>query len=266
MKTAVKHKQVDNRDKNNREFHAATVPEEKEDNPIFCYLLQRCSTLTKIRRVLAYVHRFVEVIRHKAVPYCSMTVQELKQSELQLLKWSQLHIDLQHLDEQFIAKTDDEGLIRAHGRLENARILPKDMRNPVVLPRGHKIAILLLHHLHGKRGHCGYKNLMHEARRTYWIIGLRKMAKAMVSKCVVCRKLRKKPLDQLMGQLPSLRVAARFPLFSNTAMDMFGPLQIRLHRRTLQEAQVVIFTVIGSLLNGVSSIRVSAWPSKRLLV
>ena len=45
-----------------------------------------------------------------------------------------------------------------------------------------------------------------------------------------------------MGQLPSLRVAAGFPPFSNTAMDMFGPLQIRLNRRTLQEAQVVIFT------------------------
>ena len=242
MKTAMKYKQVDNRDKNNREFHAASVPEEKEDNPIFCYLLQRCSTFTKIRRVLAYVHRFVEVTRHKAVLKGSPTVQELKHSELQLLKWSQLHIDLQHLDEKLIAKTDDEGLIRAHGRLENARILPKDMRNPVVLPRGHLIAILLLRHLHRKRGHCGYKSLMHEARRTFWIIGLRKMAKAVVSKCVVCQKLCKKPLDQLMGQLPSLRVAAGFPPFSNTAMDMFGPLQIRLNRRTLQEAQVVIFT------------------------
>ena len=83
---------------------------------------------------------------------------------------------------------------------------------------------------------------MHEARRTLWIMGLRKMAKSVVSKCVDCRKLRKKPLQQLMGQLPSLRVAAGFPPFSNTAMDMFGPLQIRLNRRTLQEAQVIIFT------------------------
>ena len=160
MKTAIKHKQVDNRDKNNREFHAASIPEENGDNPIFCYLLQRCSTFTKIHRVLAYVHHFVEVTRHKAVPKGSLTVQELKCSELQLLKWSQLHIDLQHLDKKLITKTDDEGLTRAHGRLENARILPKDMRNPVVLPRGHLIAILLLCHLHGKRGHCGYERKM----------------------------------------------------------------------------------------------------------
>ena len=68
------------------------------------------------------------------------------------------------------------------------------------------------------------------------------MAKSVVSKWVDCRTLRKKPLQQLKGQLPSLRLAAGFPPFSNTAMDMFGPLQIRLNRRTLQEAQVIIFT------------------------
>ena len=45
-----------------------------------------------------------------------------------------------------------------------------------------------------------------------------------------------------MGQIPSLRVAAGFPAFSNTAMDMFGPLQIRLNQKTLKKAQIVIFT------------------------
>ena len=88
------------------------------------------------------------------------------------------------------------------------------MRNPVVLARDHPLAILLLRHLHRKRGHCGYKSPMHEARRMLWITGPRKMAKSVVSKCVDCRKLRKKPLQQLKGDLPSLRVAAGFPPFS----------------------------------------------------
>ena len=67
------------------------------------------------------------------------------------------------------------------------------------------------------------------------------MSKALTSKCITCRKLRKKLLDQLMGQMPSLRVAAGFPPFSNTTIDMFGPLHIKLNRKTLKEAQVVIF-------------------------
>ena len=72
------------------------------------------------------------------------------------------------------------------------------------------------------------------------------MSKALTVKCATCRKLRKKPLDQLMGQIPSLRVAAGFPPFSNTAIDMFGPLHIKLNRKTLKEAQVVIFTCMTS--------------------
>ena len=49
-----------------------------------------------------------------------------------------------------------------------------------------------------------------------------------------------------MGQIPNLRVAAGFPAFSNTAMDMFGPVQIKLGRKTLKEAQVIIFACMTS--------------------
>ena len=91
---------------------------------------------------------------------------------------------------------------------ESASALPQDMRNPIILPKDNQLVVLLLRHLHQKRGHCGYRSLMHEARRKFWVVGLRKMANNIVSKCVFYRNLRKKPLDQLMGQLPSIRVAA----------------------------------------------------------
>ena len=68
------------------------------------------------------------------------------------------------------------------------------------------------------------------------------MAQQVTSKCVTCKKLRRKPLEQLMGQIPKLRVAAGFPAFSNTALDMFGPFQVRIGRKTLKEAQAIIFT------------------------
>ena len=44
-----------------------------------------------------------------------------------------------------------------------------------------------------------------------------------------------------MAQIPALRVAAGFQPFSNTAIDMFRPLHIKLNWKTLQENQVVIF-------------------------
>ncbi len=140
IKAVMKQKQVDKTIGTTGEFYATSVPAVKEDNPIFCYLLQRCSSFSKIRRVLAYVCRFVEVMRPRAVSKGSLTVQELLHSESQLLKWRQLHQDVPHLDNKLIAKTDKKGLIRAHGRLEkckNARILPKDIRNPIELRRDH---------------------------------------------------------------------------------------------------------------------------------
>ena len=213
-----------------------------EDNPILHQLLKTCSTFPKIRRTLAYVRRFVQNASKKNAKTGPITVQELKESENQLFKWSQLHLDPSVIDKKLIPNLDENGLLRAHGRLEDARSLPQEMRNPVILQRDHLLVKLLLRHLHDKRGHCGYKSLIHEARRKYWIIGVHSMSKALTSKCITCRKLRKKPLDQLMGQMPSLRVAAGFPPFSNTTIDMFGPLHIKLNRKTLKEAQVVIFT------------------------
>ena len=224
------------------EINAKLERVKSEDNPILHQLLNTCSTFPKIRRTLAYVRRFVQNARKKNAKTGPITVQELKESENQLFKWSQLHLDPSVIDKKLIPNLDENGLLRAHGRLEDARSLPQEMRNPVILPRDHLLVKLLLRHLHDKRGHCGYKSLIHEARRKYWIIGVRSMSKALTSKCITCRKLRKKPLDQLMGQIPSLRVAAGFPPFSNTAIDMFGPLHIKLNRKTLKEAQVVIFT------------------------
>ena len=45
-----------------------------------------------------------------------------------------------------------------------------------------------------------------------------------------------------MGQVPQLRVAKGYPAFSNTALDMFGPVHIRLNRKTLKEAHVILFS------------------------
>ena len=61
MKTTPK--QVDKGKENTRDVHATSVSEGKEGNSIFSHLLEKCSTFTKIRRVLAYVHHFAERTR-----------------------------------------------------------------------------------------------------------------------------------------------------------------------------------------------------------
>ena len=60
--------------------------------------------------------------------------------------------------------------------------------------------------------------------------------------CVTCRKLKKKTLEQLIGQILGLRPTEGCPVFTLTAIDMFGTVHVRLNRRTLKEAHVIIFT------------------------
>ena len=213
------------------------------DNALFEQLLQRCSSFSKIRRTLSYVLRFIRILRCRVRETNPISVNELKASENLLFRWCQQVMDIKKFPIlKLKPKIDEDGLLRAHGRLENIRSLPQEMCKPIILPRNHPLVILLLRHLHEKKFHCGYKSLVHETRKKFWIIGVRSAAKQLNNKCITCKKLRSKPMEQLEGQLPSLRVATGLPAFTNTAMDMFGPVHIKMNRKTRVEAQVIIFT------------------------
>ena len=86
-----------------------------EDNPILHQLLKTCSTFPKIRRTLAYVRHFVQNARKKNAKTGPITVQEIKESENQLFKWSQLHLDPSVIDKKLIPNLNENGLLRAHG-------------------------------------------------------------------------------------------------------------------------------------------------------
>ena len=217
-----------------------------EDNPILQKLQENCSTFPKIRRPLAYVLRFVQNTRKKNVKTGPITVQELKESENQLFKWSQFHLKPSVVDKKLIPSLDENGIIRAHGRLEDVRLLPQEMRNPVILPRDHPLVRLLLRHLHEKRGHCGYKSLIHEARGNYWIIGVRNTSKALTEKCITCRKLRKKLLDQLIGRSHLYEWQWVFHPFPTPPLTRSVPYISSSIGRHLKEAQVVIFACMIS--------------------
>ena len=223
------------------EVHSAET-KKTADNSILSQLLESCSTFKKIRKTLAFVLRFIQRALKKSGNEGSLTVQELKDAEKVLFRLTQQNLETDKLDKSIIAKEDEDGIVRAHGRLENIRTLPADVRNPIILPRKHPLVKLLVLHLHNKRRHCGYKSLVHEIRKRFWIVGVRSIAKFLTRMCVTCRKLREKPLEQLMGQIPRLRVAEGCPVFTNTALDMFGPVHVKLNRRTLKEAQIIIFT------------------------
>ena len=111
------------------------------ENPIMEHLIKTCSTYTKARKTLAYVLRFINNTRTKKSNKSPISPQELRESELQMLKWCQQMINIDTVDKKLIPTADEQGLLCAHGRLENIRSLPKEMRKPIILPRGHQMVI-----------------------------------------------------------------------------------------------------------------------------
>ena len=119
---------------------------------------------------MAYVLRFISKARTKVKNRDIILLKELSLAELCLFKLSQQTLDKDKLDKKLIPCEDEQGLLRAQGRLENIRSLPNELRNPIILPKGHRLVHLLLYHLHEKRAHCGSKSLVYESRRRFWII------------------------------------------------------------------------------------------------
>ena len=138
-----------------------------EENPILLHLLKTCSTYSKIQRNLAYVSRFIHNARKMNPKSGPISDQELKAAETHFLKWSQFNINEDSLDKKLVGKKDEDGLFRAHGRLEDVRCLPEELRKPIILPKDHPFVILLLRDLHKRRGHCGYLTIRPVAREGY---------------------------------------------------------------------------------------------------
>lgn len=178
-------------------FRIQLARHKADENPIMEHLMKSRSTFRKAGKTIAYVLRFISNARTKEKNREVISPNELSEAELWLFKWSQLTLDKDKLDKKLIPLEDEQGLLRAHRKLENIRSATKWATQPSYSPKGHRLFHLLLDHLHEKRAHCGCKSLIYESRWRFWIIGVRHMAKHLTAKCVNCNKLRTKPLEQL---------------------------------------------------------------------
>lgn len=144
---------------------------------------------------------------------------------------------------------DQDGVLRVGGRLSSAD-LPYDEKHPVILPKRHHVTTLLVRHHHQEVAHQG-RHLTEGALRSagLWIIGVRKLVSSLIYGCVICRKLRGKPQEQKMSDLPEDRLCIE-PLFTRVGLDVFGPWSV-VSRRTRggtaeNKRWAVLFTCLGT--------------------
>ena len=124
---------------------------------------------------------------------------------------------------QFNLFVDEHGLLRCKGRLKNSA-LPYPTRFPLLLPRSHRLTLLLTRRALERVFHNGVKETLTELRTKYWVIKGRGLVQSVVSNCVLCRKLEgPRYHGPPPPPLPSFRVEEN-PPFTYCGVDFASPL------------------------------------------
>ena len=137
-----------------------------------------------------------------------------------------------------------KGIIVAAGRLKNAS-LPREAKEPPIIPHEHPIAEKIVRFTHEKTAHSGREYVVAEIRRKYWITGVRGLVKRVLRKCMTCRRQDARPCEQQMGDLPPDRVTSGGPAFMSVGVDYFGPIAVK-RGRGREKRYGCLFTCLSS--------------------
>lgn len=126
----------------------------------------------------------------------------------------------------------DSNLIRVGGRLRRCESLTKDILHPVVLNPTNPVVTLLIKHYDAQLLHSGPGRVYAELRRKFWILRGREAVKKHQRCCPECQKWRGRPVTPKMSDIPPSSLRLFKPPFYSTGVDCFGPLMIKIGRRT----------------------------------
>ncbi|XP_060574183.1 uncharacterized protein LOC132731902 [Ruditapes philippinarum] len=137
---------------------------------------------------------------------------------------------------------DGECIIRVGGRLANSQFSLSE-KHPIILPRKGHVSDLILRHFHERVKHQGRGMTINEIRANgFWLLGCSSAVSYLISRCLICRKLRGSLQVQKMANLPSDRLEPTTP-FTYSGVDYFGPFYIKEGRKELKRWGV-LFTCL----------------------
>ena len=167
---------------------------------------------------------------------------QLKAARNMLFSINQIGLNETKLDKLAPIKDEDTGLVVTSGRLGSDTDV--DFKVPILQPD--YIAKLLAEQCH-KRGHCGVDATLVRLRNIAWVLQGRRVVKAIVYQCVICRKNRKSHLNQIIGKVPDFR-ALPSPPFTYCSVDLFGPMLVRgeVNKRTRAKVWGCVYSCLST--------------------
>ena len=95
-------------------------------------------------------------------------------------------------------------------------------KHSIILPKGEKVSNLIMQQCHIRCAHGGKVAILNEVRSSgYWITSCNAAVRSLLFKYVRCHRLRGRPREQGMADLPMHRLAEA-PPFTYYGVNMFG--------------------------------------------
>ncbi|XP_062713522.1 uncharacterized protein LOC134290400 [Aedes albopictus] len=139
-----------------------------------------------------------------------------------------------------------DGTLRVGGRLANAPI-SEFRKHPMILHHQHPLAALVIRHYHLKLLHAGQQLLIASVREKFWPTNARNLVRKICHQCVDCFRSKPKVQEQLMADLPAVRVNPS-AVFWKVGLDLCGPFYIKypIRRSPVVKSYVAIFVCLAT--------------------
>ncbi|XP_071095446.1 uncharacterized protein [Haliotis cracherodii] len=142
---------------------------------------------------------------------------------------------------------DETGVMRLNGRLRFAEVLSWEARFPIILPRKSHVTKLIVKHHHEMCHHMGTNTTLASLSSKFWIISSREEIREWENACSWCKKQKAKPAQQLMGNLPKVRVVCSMRAFVQAGVDFAGPfLTVQGRGKSRQKRYLCLFTCLAT--------------------
>ncbi|XP_057334343.1 uncharacterized protein LOC130673372 [Microplitis mediator] len=225
-------------------------------------LLEKYHSSYKLKRVVAYLMRFIYNARHKDHRrFDRLSLQELQQAHDLIIRITQRSAFLKEINQlknnevisgnskliPLNSYLNEQDLLRVGGRLARS-LLSKEQQHPLLLPAHHYITRFIITEERVWLKHVGTQATLYLVRQTYFPLDGRKITRKIIYRCITCFRAKPCAADHVMGILPEPRVTPSRP-FLRVGIGYCGPMYIkekRFRNRSRLKVYVAIYVCMST--------------------
>ncbi|XP_062715911.1 uncharacterized protein LOC134291768 [Aedes albopictus] len=231
----------------------------------------RFSKWERCLRAVAFVHRFIDQLKHRMRREPTnvssfLTRDELQRAEITILLQAQFDVFADEIimmqnnqtlpldQRRRLEKTsplyklspflDNRGVIRMESRIASFSDAPFDFKFPIVLPKNHYVSQLIVDDYHRRYNHCNGETTVNEMRQRFHLSEMRAAFRKSRKVCSWCRVYKAIPSVPRMAPLPEARVTPYVRPFKFVGLDYFGPMLV-VQGRHVVKRWVALFTCLA---------------------